>query len=178
MDQLLTETQENYLEAIYDIIREKDGVRVKDIARKLEVKNSSVTVALRALRDGGHINYEPYGIISLTEKGVAEARRISETHGIIKGFFVTVLGIDIEPADEAACRMEHGMPREVLERFIQFIKFMSITRDEDDRWSSAFERFCRENVPDLGATDSLADYFEGIDGFTARKKKETSDVPQ
>lgn len=173
MDQRLTETQENYLEAIYDIIREKDGVRVKDIAQKLAVKNSSVTVALRSLREGGHINYEPYGIISLTKLGVAEARRISETHGIIKSFFVVVLGIDEEPADEAACRMEHGMPREVLQRFIQFIKFMSITQDQDDHWKSAFERFCRNNVPDLDPADSLADYFDGIEGFSAEKKEVT-----
>jgi Mn-dependent DtxR family transcriptional regulator len=54
----LSETLQNYIETMYEIIIEKNGVRVKDLAKRMKVKNSSVVSALQALKKSGHINYE------------------------------------------------------------------------------------------------------------------------
>jgi len=72
MSVILTEALEDYLEAIYDIISNKGGVRVKNISERLKVRNSSVTAALRSLKEAQFINYEPYGVISLTPSGYRE----------------------------------------------------------------------------------------------------------
>ena len=122
MAQILTEALEDYLEAVYEIIFVKGGVRVKDIASRLKVKNSSVTVALRTLRDGGFVNYEPYGVISLTDRGGEEAKRLSETHHVFRDFFVNILGVDQKAADETLKRLEEEgresvpMPKGLKER--------------------------------------------------------------
>jgi DtxR family Mn-dependent transcriptional regulator len=154
----LTEALEDYLEAIFDIISVKGGVRVKDIAERLDVKNSSVTVALRNLRDGGFINYEPYGVISLTETGYDEAKRLSETHQVFRKFFVRILGVDQNAADETACRLEHAMSPEVMARFLQFMKFITTERALEEDWADAFEKFCRTNDVSPGNLASPADY--------------------
>ena len=65
----LTSSLEDYLESIYLIISEKEAVRPKDIAKRLNVSNASVTGALKTLSDKGMINYAPYDVITLTDKG-------------------------------------------------------------------------------------------------------------
>lgn len=158
MSKDLTEALEDYLEAIYDIVNDKGGVRVKDIAERLNVKNSSVTVALRNLRNSGFINYEPYGVISLTDSGHDEARRLSETHQVFRRFFVKVLGVEQDAADETACRLEHAMAPEVMARFLQFMKFISTDKALDSKWEESFDRFCRINNVSPGNLASPAGY--------------------
>ena len=156
----LSEAQEDYLESIYEIILEKGGVRAKDIAKRLQVKSSSVTVALRGLRDEGLVNYEPYGVISLTDTGEEEARRLSETHHVFQKFFIEVLGVESEAAGETACRLEHAMAPEVLARFFEFVKFMSLAGERGSQWKNLFEQFISRNGASEGALASPADYMK------------------
>ena len=74
--EILTESLEDYLESIYRNIVNKNAARVKDIAADLGVRYPSVTSALKALEKKGLINYEPYGIITLTSEGLAIALRM------------------------------------------------------------------------------------------------------
>jgi DtxR family Mn-dependent transcriptional regulator len=161
---VLTEALEDYLEAIYDIIDDKGGVRVKDIAGRIGVKNSSVTVALRNLRDARLINYEPYGVISLTRAGYDEARRLSETHQVFRRFFIKVLGVDRAAADETACRLEHAMAPNVMARFLQFMKFISTGDSLDEGWGTEFKKFCRQNDVSPGNLAAPADYMSSTAG--------------
>ncbi|MCK5737469.1 MAG: metal-dependent transcriptional regulator [Spirochaetaceae bacterium] len=154
----LTEALEDYLEAIYDIIDDKGGVRVKGISERLNVKNSSVTAALKSLRDSGFVNYEPYGVISLTEPGFIEARRLSETHQVFRRFFVNILGVDKDAANETACRMEHTMSPDVMARLLQFMKFISTDSNIETNWKDAFIRFCKTNNVSPGNLASPAGY--------------------
>ena len=66
---MLSSSLEDYLEAIFHIVGEKQAARAKDIAKRLKVNNSSVTGALRSLAEKGMINYAPYDVITLTTKG-------------------------------------------------------------------------------------------------------------
>ncbi len=154
----LSEAQEDYLESIYEIIQEKGGIRAKDIANRLQVKNSSVTVALRGLRGEGLINYEPYGVISLTESGEEEARRLSETHHVFHRFFVNILGVDQNAANDTACRLEHMMSPSVMARFLEFMKFMTLAEDRGSDWKKLFEQFCIDNKVSAGNLASPAEY--------------------
>jgi len=157
----LTEALEDYLEAIYRIIVKKGGVRVKDIASEVKVKNSSVTSALRGLEKRGLINYEPYGIISLTRAGLDVALRVTEKHRLFKYFFINVLGIDLTTADATACRMEHIVPRPVYTRLLQFIKYLYSSDKCGTDIVEGFNTFRAEEALAGTAIASLSDYFAG-----------------
>ena len=120
----LSASMEDYLEAIYHIVAEKQAVRAKDIAQRLEVNNSSVTTALRALAQRGLINYVPYDVITLTAEGKRVSEDVIERHEALQGFFMKILLIDKELADKAACDMEHALPREILAPLSRFIEFV------------------------------------------------------
>ena len=76
----LTPTMEDYLEAIYNLGNEKRVVRVKDIAKRLEVKMPTVTNMLKSLSKEGLIDYEKYEYLELTDKGVDVGKEIHRRH--------------------------------------------------------------------------------------------------
>jgi Mn-dependent transcriptional regulator len=89
----LSASQEDYLEAVYHIASEKKVARAKDIAKRLDVRASSVTNALRVLSSLGLINYAPYDLITLTDAGLTAAREIVGRHEALANFLVIVLGV-------------------------------------------------------------------------------------
>ncbi|SEM64256.1 iron (metal) dependent repressor, DtxR family [Syntrophus gentianae] len=138
----LTASLEDYLEAISQIISEKQAVRPKDIARRLMVSNASVTGALRSLADKELINYSPYDVITLTSAGKTVAEDVIRRHEVLRDFFVKVLAIEEGNADKAACQMEHSIPRDILERFIQFAEFIEVCPRGGSKWIAGFSYHC------------------------------------
>ncbi len=120
----LSASLEDYIEAIYHIIEEKRVARSKEIAERLRVSRASVTEALRALSKRELINYAPYEVITLTPEGQTVAEDVIRRHEALKDFFVKVLAIDEQVAEEGACRIEHAAPPEVIERIIRFVEFI------------------------------------------------------
>jgi DtxR family Mn-dependent transcriptional regulator len=142
MAETLTASLEDYLEAIFQIIAEKEAVRPKDIARRLKVSNPSVTGALRALAEKELINYAPYDVITLTPGGKAAAKDVIRRHEVLRDFFVKVLAVEEATADRAACDMEHWIPRIILERFIQFVEFVETCPRGGSKWIAGFGYHC------------------------------------
>lgn len=138
----LTASMEDYLEAICRIIAEKEAVRPKDIARRLKIANSSVTGALHALADKRLINYAPYDVITLTATGKEAANDVIRRHEVLRDFFVKVLAVEEAEADQAACQMEHSIPKVILERFIQFAEFVEVCPRGGAKWIAGFGYHC------------------------------------
>ncbi len=138
----LSASLEDYLETIFQLVQEKTVARAKDIARKLEVNNSSVTGALRALAKRDLVNYAPYEIITLTTKGEEAARAIVRRHNNLKEFLVSVLAIREEDAEQAACRLEHAVSRIVFERLTLFAEFAKARADAGAEWLQDFAEIC------------------------------------
>uniref|UniRef100_A0A7C4RPR2 Transcriptional regulator MntR n=1 Tax=Desulfatirhabdium butyrativorans TaxID=340467 RepID=A0A7C4RPR2_9BACT len=138
----LTASLEDYLEAIFHIIEEKQAVKPKDIAKRLKVSNSSVTGALRSLAEKELINYAPYDVISLTPTGMIAAKDVIRRHEVLSDFFVKVLAVDESDADKAACQMEHSIPKFILERFIQFAEFIEVCPRGGSKWIAGFGYRC------------------------------------
>lgn len=109
----LSSSLEDYLEAILELQELHSVARVKDIADMLNVKRSSVTIALRALSEKNMVNYAPYSVITLTNEGYEVARSIRNRHDLLKKLFTELFAVDLEIAEKSACRMEHGMTKEV-----------------------------------------------------------------
>lgn len=138
----LSASMEDYLEAIFHIIAEKEAVRPKDIADRLSVSNASVTGALRSLSEKGLINYAPYDVITLTESGKVAAKDVIHRHQVLRDFFVNVLAIAPDVADEASCRMEHSLSGVIMERFVEFARFLDVCPRGGNSLISGFRYYC------------------------------------
>lgn len=139
----LSASLEDYLEAIYHIAEEKKVARAKEIASRLKVSRSSVTEAFRSLSHKGLINYAPYEVITLTAYGRKVAEDVIRRHEALKEFFIKVLAVDENLAEEGACRVEHAAPREIIERLIHFVSFMEACPRGGQEWIEHFKNFCR-----------------------------------
>ena len=128
----LTESNEDYLETMYNLQRLKGVIRVKDIAEKMGVKPPSVVEAVKKLSEIKLVSYEKYGNITLSEKGIIVAKGIINKHLILKNFLI-LLGIDKDTAEEEACAMEHVLSVCTVNRLEKFTKFMErYSKDNED----------------------------------------------
>ena len=119
----LSASLEDYLEAIFHIVQDKQAARAKDIVERLGVHNSSVTQALKVLADRELVNYAPYDLITLTEAGQAVALDVVARHRALRSFLVEVLGLESKLAEQDACRLEHGISQDVFERLRLLMAF-------------------------------------------------------
>ena len=142
----LSASLENYLEVIYHLENENKVARVRDIAKRLNVKSSSVTFAMRALAEKKLINYEPYSVITLTEQGRKAAGEVVQRHRILKDFLVSVLSIEQEEAEETACRMEHTISATVLERLTQYLEYVGSCPRGEINWMEQVGFFCENKL--------------------------------
>lgn len=106
-----TESAENYLETILILSQKLPVVRSIDVASELGFKKSSVSVAMKHLREGGHIVVSDAGYITLTESGKEIADMIYERHNFLSSWLIS-LGVDEKTALEDACRIEHVISKE------------------------------------------------------------------
>jgi DtxR family Mn-dependent transcriptional regulator len=141
-EQKLSASLEDYLEAIYNLSEQSEVVRSKDIARELAVSRASVTGALRLLKEKGMIHYEPYDHATLTKTGRAAARAVVTKHNILKSFFINVLGLSGDVAQQAACRAEHALGPKVIDQLLAFIEFVGSHARNGHRLADEFRDFC------------------------------------
>ena len=138
----LTASLEDYLEAIFHIATDRQAVKPRDIARRLKVSYASVTGALRSLAEKKLINYAPYDLVTLTSAGVDVAKDVVRRHEVLHDFLVDVLAVDDEEAGAAACRMEHSIPRTVMDRLIRFVEFVQTCPRGGNKWIQGFSYHC------------------------------------
>ena len=119
----INESAENYLETIYRLSKVRPVVRSVDVAEELGFKKSSVSVAMKNLREKEHITVSKEGYITLTESGLAIAEMIYERHELLTSWLVR-LGVDPQVAADDACRMEHVISTESFEAIKKHAKIM------------------------------------------------------
>lgn len=117
----INESAENYLETILMLSKTRPVVRSVDIATELGFKKSSVSVAMKHLRENNHITVTSEGYIYLTESGKAIADMIFERHELLTSWLIS-LGVDKELASEDACRIEHVISPESFEALKKHIR--------------------------------------------------------
>ena len=108
------ESAEKYLETILILGKSHPVVRSVDIAEELGFKKPSVSVAMKNLREKGHITVTKEGFIYLTESGKEIAEMIYERHQVLSSW-LSSLGVDPKVAADDACRMEHVISQESFE---------------------------------------------------------------
>lgn len=138
----LSAALEDYLETIYHLVQKDHVARAKDIASGMNVHKSTVTNALKTLADRDMINYAPYGLITLTPDGEQAACDVIRRHNGLRDFFVKILAVEEAQADQAACQMEHAIPQEIMERFLEFVDFVE---KNPDTAAGEFPQFHQRN---------------------------------
>ena len=116
----INESAENYLETILMLSKQLPVVRSVDIANELGFKKSSVSIAMKNLRENQHITVSDAGFIYLTDSGRQIAEMIFERHELISNWLIR-LGVSEETALEDACKMEHVISPESFEAIKKFI---------------------------------------------------------
>ena len=118
----IQKSAEDYLETIL-ILSQKNGmVRSIDIAGALGFSKPSVSVAMKKLRESGHVEMDDSGLLTLTPQGEAIAQRIYERHRVLTGI-LTSLGVDPETAAAEACKIEHDISPGTFEKLREHFNF-------------------------------------------------------
>lgn len=118
------ESQEDYLEKILQISKEKENVHAIDIAREMSFSKPSVSVAMNKLKEQGYILINDKGEIFLTPSGLVIAEKTLEKHIILTNMLV-YLGVPEEIAKEDACRMEHDISDETWRCIKKHTEFLN-----------------------------------------------------
>lgn len=121
MGLVVNESAENYLETILILSKRLPVVRSVDIANELNYKKSSVSIAMKNLREKNHITVTDAGFIYLTDEGRAIAEMIYERHEFLTSYLMS-LGVPEKTAAEDACKIEHVISKESFEAMKQHIK--------------------------------------------------------
>lgn len=132
----LSSSMEDYLEAIHHISEAKRAARPKDIADEMGVSASSVTGALRALSERRLVNYAPYDIVTLTQTGAKLARLVTNRHEVLLRFFKEVLNLDHKQADAEACAAEHAVSATSIERLFRLTRYLESRPEIQREWQS------------------------------------------
>ena len=108
---VIHESAEDYLETILMLSKKLPVVSSIDIANEMEYKKSSVSIAMKNLREAEHIRVTKEGYIYLTDSGKEIAEMIYERHQVLSSWLIK-LGVDKKVAEEDACRIEHDISKE------------------------------------------------------------------
>lgn len=119
---LPSQSAEDYLERIHELIEEKGYARVVDIASSLQVKQASVTSMVQKLGELGYLNYEKYRGLILTPKGRDVACRIQQRHETLSRFF-SLLALDAETQQRDIEGIEHHLSPATVEMLADLAKF-------------------------------------------------------
>lgn len=123
-----SQTAEDYLERIHELIEEKGYARVVDIAGSLKVKQASVTSMVQKLDELGYLNYVKYRGLVLTEKGRAVALRIQQRHATLARFF-SLLGLDAETQQQDIEGIEHHLSPATVETLADLASYFEKNPD-------------------------------------------------
>jgi len=122
----LTGSLEDYLETIFELVRDQKVARVRDIAKIRGVRSASVTPAMKRLAEMGLIRYVQREYIDLTPEGEVAARKIYARHQALTRLFVDVLKMPADLAAKDACAMEHSLSGEGLDHLVRFFEFLRV----------------------------------------------------
>lgn len=118
-----SESAEDYLERIDELIEDKGYARVVDIARSLRIRQASVTRMVQKLDETGFVRYERYRGLVLTAKGKGVARAIRRRHRVLEEFF-RLLGVDAVTALRDLEGIEHHLSQASVRRIEALVQFL------------------------------------------------------
>ena len=173
----LTESLEDYLEAIAELIEVEGHAHTKEIAAKLHVKMPSVTGALRQLEKNGCIVYNTNYPVVLTPLGKSLADDVMRRHRVLKNFFSCILGLPLEQASETACRIEHVVDAGTIRRFVLFSEAITTRTDAKSLQTYLAEAMALQDDPATADLHILPSFAPGDKVEIVRFGRNLKDAP-
>ena len=127
-------TMEQYVEAIAQLLTQAKVCSVSDIAAEANVSRPAASRAVRDLAERALVEHRAYGYVDLTPEGRALAGRLDARHQALQTFLAEVLGFEEGVADEEACRLEHLINDETIERLALLTQFLSDHPQTSEDW--------------------------------------------
>lgn len=134
-----SQSAEDYLERIHELIEEKGYARVVDIASSLDVREASVTGMVQKLGEMGYLKYEKYRGLILTDKGLEIARRIQSRHETLSRFF-SLFALSPETQQQDIEGIEHHLSPATVEVLADLAAFFEDNPDLLKRFMASRER--------------------------------------
>ncbi len=125
----------------------KESCGVKDLASVLGVRSPTVVGVISGLKEGGLVEQEHYGYISLTASGENLARSLVQNEDLLKEFFVEVLSLNPDEAGKNACSVEHYITPTCRERLVSFIRFLDVCGRGSPKWLDHYRHFVLTGEP-------------------------------
>ncbi|MGC9013697.1 MAG: metal-dependent transcriptional regulator [Thermoproteota archaeon] len=141
MEGKLSPKEEDYLRALYEVIKQKGFARVKDLARELGRKPSTIVEMVKKLQEEGYVNYEKYGGITLTPRGKETAEIIEKRHDTFLRFLKIVM-VPEEIALRDAHILEHKLDPKTILQFIRLVEFLETFYAQS--FLEEFKEYCRK----------------------------------
>ena len=123
-----SQSAEDYLERIHELIEGKGYARVADIATSLKVKRASVTSMVQRLAEEGYLQYREYRGLLLTDQGRAVARKIQSRHATLSRFF-SLFDVDAEAQRLDIEGIEHHLSPATMEMLEDLARFFEENPD-------------------------------------------------
>jgi Mn-dependent DtxR family transcriptional regulator len=134
-----SQSAEDYLERIHELIQDKGYARVVDIASSLKVKQASVTSMVQKLDELGFLKYEKYRGLVLTDKGREVAKQIQNRHATLSRFF-SLIGLSAETQQEDIEGIEHHLSPATVDVLADLAKFF-------EENPAVLKRFLKSRAP-------------------------------
>lgn len=104
---MLSRSEEDHIKAVHSLNQTGENASTTDIAERLGIKASSVTVMLKKLAEKGLMDHEPYRGVMLTSQGITVALKLVRKHRLWETFLVERLGFGWDEVHDVAEQMEH-----------------------------------------------------------------------
>lgn len=121
-----TLTEENYLKAIFHLIKPDNTVTVTDLSKFLNIKMPSVNSMMKKFVEKEWIRYESYKPLEVTELGKKEAALIVRKHRLTEMFLVKKMNIGWENVHDIAEQLEHIHSDEFFEKMDEILNFPKV----------------------------------------------------
>ncbi len=126
----VTHSMGHYLMAVRDQLNEMGYARVTDIATRLNISRSSVSVALASLRDKGYLTEDKNHFFKLTNEGKSLAAQIYANHLLLETFFEKILGVSEDTALVDSCQIEHLLSSETSRKLYCLVHYFLDNQNE------------------------------------------------
>lgn len=145
MEKELTNSQEEYLRAIYILEKKETKIRITDISKELNLTKPSVNYGVKNLKELGLVEFESYGNVYLTQFGKKIAKEVIKKYDILKAFLVQVLEVKKEVATKEAISMKHAVSKDTINKLEIYIKSIINIDDLDCDYNPDSQK-CRNCV--------------------------------
>ena len=124
-----SESTEDHLERIQELVEQKGYARVADLALSLRLSRSAVSNMVRRLAKRGFVNYEKYRGFTLTSEGRAVANHIKVRHQTLTEM-LDLLGLSPDTVKQEVEAIEHHLKPETLQIFSKLVRFWRAHPDQ------------------------------------------------